>query len=317
MVTLSPAYLPSDGGTQAASAAPSVEENWVVQPSLTLLVLLLVPCVLLLFFLNCFLLFHRLPAFSLRKRASRRKVGQYPCVRVGHSGQARLEPPYMLSPGVVLREGRLGSDTISQGFEATLALEEGVCGRQNTPQSRGSCCQGGSIPSDQICCSPRPRCATPLPCCAPRRAWNAPAYVKKRLRPKVWKVREDELGSSCELDTRHNHVPPNTPAADNALGVTPKVKFCHTSSTQRKSHVGMVPFTLGGSELLEDPSVIPREDTAEHLDASSSLPGPGLDSDFGESPFTSCPPTVTLVPSPGPLEWNGIIMTHVTCGGTD
>ncbi|KAE8636919.1 hypothetical protein XENTR_v10003197 [Xenopus tropicalis] len=298
MVTLIPSYLPSDGGAPAASAAPSVEESLGVQPPLTLLVLLLVPCVLLLFLLNCFLLFHRLPA---RRGAPR---GQYP-----HS-PARLEPPYIPTPGPVLRGGRLSSDTISQGFEATLALEEGVCGRLNRPQSRESCYKGGSTPSEQICCSPH--CAAPLPYCTPRRPRNAPGRVKKRQRPKA----QAEMGSSCELDTRHNEVPPNTPAAQTAPGVTPKVKFCHTSSTQRKTRLGLVPFTPAGSEYSEHPSVIPREDSTDPLYASSSLAGPGLDSDFGVSPCTSCPLTATPAPCPGPREWSGIITTRVTCAAT-
>ncbi|KAM4707200.1 protein huluwa-like [Discoglossus pictus] len=262
MVTLAPSYAPSDGGTSVAHA----EQKLVLQPTLTLLVILLIPCVVLLFLLNCFLLFHRFPVFSLKKRGKRRSIprNNYSCFRNNKVGHARLEK------GGVTSSSKPISGSISQGLEAATALEEGIKESRNKPQSRDSD-------------SPCPACMMSIPCCSSRRSWNPPACAMGRGQIKDDKVPSIDTGCSSELETRHNAVPPNTPAAATATGVTPKVKFCNKTSTQKKPQSGPLPYTPLDSIHFDHASSIPQEDTYAYLSTSSSLPGPGLDSDFGVS----------------------------------
>ncbi|XP_077319284.1 protein huluwa-like [Lithobates pipiens] len=102
-----------------------------------------------------------------------------------------------------------------------------------------------------------------------------------------WNEVEDDRGgtrSSSEQETTYNAAPPNTPAAAMAPGtVTPKVKFCRKTSTQRKRLKGVASFTPLGSALFDNASSIPPEDAPSYLYRNSSSTGPGLDSDFGVS----------------------------------
>ncbi|KAM4049226.1 protein huluwa-like [Anomaloglossus baeobatrachus] len=101
-----------------------------------------------------------------------------------------------------------------------------------------------------------------------------------------WNEVEDDGGdiiSYSEQETEQNAVPPNTPAAPQMASglMTPKVKFCHKTSTQRKA--ARASLNPVGSALFDNASRIPPDDTPTRFSANSSFPGPGLDTDFGVS----------------------------------
>ncbi|XP_075431477.1 protein huluwa-like [Ascaphus truei] len=288
MVTLTPSYSPPDGGTSAVHPTPSVEERLVFQPVLTLLVALLIPCVVLLFLLNCFLLFHRLPAFSLKKRGKRRGAvrSRYPCLRVSQDGRTTIAT----TSSRPLCKGCHGSGSV-QGLEAALAKGEGGQGSRNRPPSRDGSHKANGTVSNPGSCSLRPACVISVPCCSARRPWNPPACVRPPERTMGWVQVGDGVGShgvesqgtesTSELEARYNAVPPNSSEAETAPGVTPKVKFPHKTSTQRKAPGGSVFFTTLDSMHFDQASCIPHGDTSVQL--GHTLPGPGLDSDFGAS----------------------------------
>ncbi|XP_053555627.1 protein huluwa-like [Bombina bombina] len=286
MGTLTPSYAPLDGGTPVANA----DQKLVLQPTLTLLVILLIPCVVLLFLLNCFLLFHRLPVFSQKKREKRRGSvrNKYSCLRNNKTGQAQPEQSYGTTSSKPLCQGRCMSDNVNQGLEATMVLGEGVKEPRCRPHSRDSCHKMDRGNRDS--CSPCPACVMPMPCCSSRRSWHPPACVRPPEGATCWNQGKDDKvvvphssGSSSDMETRHNAVPPNTPAAAIPTSVTPKVKFSNKTSTQRKHQGSSVPYTPLGSLQFDYASSIPQEDSCAHLSTSSNLPGPGLDSDFGVS----------------------------------
>ncbi|XP_040191956.1 protein huluwa-like isoform X2 [Rana temporaria] len=275
MMSVATSVFPLAGGVPATQVAPSVEEKWVLQPSLTLLVFILIPCVVLLFFLNCFLLFHRLPSLSPKQRSKRRggPRGNNPCARATHF---RLPPGCLGASNKSLCDGRCAS--ISQGLEATLALGESAHVSLGT-QSREWCHKLEETPGLHY--SPRPSRMAIVPFSSSR------SCGMPHEGDISWNEVEDDRGgtrSSSEQETRYNAAPPNTPAAAMAPGtVTPKGKFCCKTSTHRKRLNGVASLTPLGSVLFDNASSIPPEDTPSYLYHNSSSTGPGLDSDFGVS----------------------------------
>ncbi|XP_073479499.1 protein huluwa-like [Aquarana catesbeiana] len=305
MMSVNTSVFPLAGGVPSSEVAPSVEEKWVLQPSLALLVFILIPCVVLLFFLNCFLLFHRLPSLSLKKRSKRRggSRGNNPCVRAAH---CRVLPGCLNASNKSLCDGRCAST--SQGLEPTLALGESAHVSLGT-QSREWCQKLEETPGLSYSLSPSRMAIMPF---------SSRSCGMPQEEDRSWNEVEDDRGgtrSSSEQETRYNAAPPNTPAAAMAPGtVTPKVKFCRKTSTQRKRLKGVTSFTPLGSALFDNASSIPPEDTPSYLYHNSSSTGPGLDSDFGVSLCTFCHQTVTPAHTPGLQEWSGITMTPATCG---
>ncbi|XP_075049851.1 protein huluwa-like [Mixophyes fleayi] len=278
MVSVPTSIPPLGGETPFPHVAPSVEEKLVLQPSLMLLVFILIPCVVLLFFLNCFLLFHRLPVLSLKKRAKRRGVLRVnnPCIRNDKTGHKRLKPNCLNTVTKSFCNGHC--DSISQGLEATLALGECAQMFQDRLRSREYCNKVDETPRHPY--SLRPPRLVSMPCCSSR------SCGVTQEREMSWNEVEDGGGgirSYSDQETEHNAAPPNTPAAAaNTPGTTtPKVKFCHKTSTQMKPLGEAVPFTPLGSLLFDRASSICQQNTP--TSAISSFPGPGLDSDFGVS----------------------------------
>ncbi|XP_072269926.1 protein huluwa-like [Pyxicephalus adspersus] len=272
-MSVSPSVFPLPRGAPSSEVAPSAEEKWVLQPSLTLIVFILIPCVVLLFFLNCFLIFHRLPFLSLKKRAKRRagSRGKNPYIR---AAQCSL-PTGSLSASNKSCDGRCCG--ISQGLEATLALGECAHVSMDT-QSRGWCHKLEETPGLSYAVCPSRTALMPF---SSSRSCGVSQERRRR-----WDEVEDDGGgtrSSMEQETRMNAAPPNTPAVAMIQGtVTPKVKFCRKTSTQRKRLKGVTSVTPLGS-VFNNASSIPPEDIPTCLFHNSSSTGPGLDSDFGVS----------------------------------
>ncbi|XP_056403224.1 protein huluwa-like [Hyla sarda] len=273
MVSVTPSLPPFVGGNPLSQAAPSVEEKLVLQPSLTLLVFILLPCVVLLFLINCFLLFYRLPVLPLKKRAKRRGGGSR-----GNNPPYRNEARHNNWPGPGCPDKSTYDSycaAISQGLEATLALGESAHASCDRLQStREWCHKQNETPVRPYCLHP-PR-ASPMPCFLS----GSPSMCQERVIS--WNEVEDGGGgggiSYSEQESRQNAAPPNTPAAPQMV---PGVKNCNKTSTQRKP-LG-APFTPLGSVLFDHASSIPPDDLPTRFSANSSFLGPGLDSDFGVS----------------------------------
>ncbi|KAM9331058.1 protein huluwa-like [Gastrophryne carolinensis] len=275
-MSVSPSLSPLGGGTPSSHVAPSQEDKLVLQPSLTLLIFILIPCVVLLFFLNCFLLFHRFPGLNFKKRGKRRggsrgSNNNYPCVRSAQTAHVRAPPGCPHTSNKSSCDGCGAS--INQGLEATMALGESA---------------HVSLDRHQWKLEETPECPylLRLPRVGPMRGSLSRSCVISQDSGRSWDEVEDDGGgtrSYSDQETRHN-APPNTPAVAMAPGtVTPKVKFCRKTSTQRKRLQGLASITPLGSLMFDNASSIPLEDTPTLFSRNSSLPGPGLDSDFGVS----------------------------------
>ncbi|KAM3940106.1 protein huluwa-like [Leptodactylus fuscus] len=273
MVSVTPSLPPIVGGNASAQALPSLEEKLVLQPFLTLMVFILLPCVVMLFLINCFLLFHHLPVLSLKKRGKRRggssKGNNHSC-RSNQAGYKTKPQPSCLDKCTC--DGYSG--VLSRGLEATLALGESAhvsCDRLQS--TREWCFKQNETPVRPYCLCPSH--GIPMSCCPSR----TPAMSQDR--EITWNEVEDGGGglmSYSEQETQQNAAPPNTPAApQTARGV----KFCRKTSTQRKN-LG-VPFNPLGSLLFDHASSIPPDDTPTRFSGHCSSLGPGLDSDFGVS----------------------------------
>ncbi|XP_077136854.1 protein huluwa-like [Ranitomeya variabilis] len=275
MASVATSLSPLIGGNPMAQAAPSVEEKLILQPSLTLLVFILLPCVVFLFLLNCFLLFFRLPAQSLEKRGKRRGGVSRGNKQSGHK-RAELSCPEKST-----RDSYSG--VVSQGLEATLALGESAhTPRDRLQSTREWCYKQNETPVRPYClCTPH---AMSIPR-GPSRTCPCPVALSPN-RGVSWNEVEDGGGgitSYSDQETPQNAAPPNTPAAPQTAPpiMTPKAKFCHKTSTQRKT-VGASLNPLG-SMLFDHASRIPPDDTPTRFSANSSFQGPGLDTDFGVS----------------------------------
>ncbi|XP_063815025.1 protein huluwa-like [Pseudophryne corroboree] len=278
MVSVATSLAPIAGGSLFPHVAPSAEEKLVLQPSLILLVFILIPCVVLLFFLNCFLLFHRLPALPLQRRHKRRGPvrGRKHCARNDKSAHIRIETSCPRPENTSMCHGHCAS--ISRGLEATQALGESAQMYRDRLHSREWGHKLDETPGHPY--SLRTPQLLAVPCCSSR------SCGLSRDREMTWNEVVDGGGgtrSYSEQEMAHNAAPPNTPAAATiAPGTTtPKVKFCRQTSTQRKPVGGAVPFSPLGSLLFDHASSIPQQNTSNS--AISSFPGPGLDSDFGVS----------------------------------
>ncbi|XP_068121235.1 protein huluwa-like [Hyperolius riggenbachi] len=279
MVSIPPSVFPLARGVPSSHDAPLVEGRLPLQPSLALLVFILIPCVLLLFFLNCFLLLHRLPILSLKKRDKRRggQRGKSPWPRTTQGPRSRV-PAGCLPAPKPLCDGCYSS--ISHGLEATLALGECANVSQERIQSRDWFHRLEETPE-------RPSSLHPLWAGSSRPCSLSRSCGTPQDRGRSWNEVEDDGGgmrSSSDEETRCNVAPPNTPSAALAKkAVTPKVKFSRKTSTQRKRPPEIRTFTPLGSAMFENASSILSGDTSTLFSPNSSLPGPGLDSDFGVS----------------------------------
>ncbi|XP_033020151.1 protein huluwa-like [Lacerta agilis] len=233
------------------------EQALALQPTLRLLVGLLIPCLLLLFLLNCLLLLGWRPTC---RRVGRRELGQAP--------PASPQLFQVVSGSAVLRQGDNGRVVLQQ----LLQPAEGPGGLRAFPLPLS--CSGRAAPSS----GSRSRGAT-----RPHRSSQAPL----RGHPGNGTPR-GTVSSSSDQDKQPILVPPNTPVSGSGTGDIPDGTFshCHTS-TQNKvcrssrpvsaTHPQAVPFEHGSSIQCEDQRV---QFNSANFTASQ---GPGLDSDFGAS----------------------------------
>ncbi|XP_066460960.1 protein huluwa-like [Eleutherodactylus coqui] len=275
MVSVTPSLPALIEGNPTAQAALAVEQKLVLQPSLTLLVFILLPCIVLMFLINCFLLFYRHPVVTLKKRGKRRgwiSGGNNASYRSNKTGPNKPKPRYPNKSPCDCYCGAIG-----QGLEATLALDEGAHVSFDRLQTTGEWSHKQNETPVRPCYLRQPH-ATSVPC----RPSRPPRSQERGV---SWNDMEDDGGGgiSYSEETEHYAAPPNTPVATETTPgmMTPKVKFCHKTSTQRKTP--RTPFNPLGSILFDHPSSIPTNDTPARFSGNGSYLGPGLDGDFGIS----------------------------------
>ncbi|XP_078533358.1 protein huluwa-like [Lissotriton helveticus] len=250
MVTGTP-FLPSAG---ARSNASTPGENLPLQPALTLLIAVLVPCVVVLALLNCALLLQRLPeCFRARKRGA---GGSPWSVDIEHGDESTsVESSSRGSQEL----GAASGSAASQGLDVARALGDGP-----TPGDRdlGSFRPAITVTVTQASGSLRGQ---------PLRGLNQRRMSQRTV-------------SSSDLEGRASQVPPNTPVSTPGPRATPAVQYAQKTSTQRKRQGNTILIVSPMDSVhFEQPSTIRHDHTAIPFSANSSSAGPGLDSDFGAS----------------------------------
>ncbi|KAI5612930.1 hypothetical protein C0J50_4662 [Silurus asotus] len=253
--------------SQAVTVLPSPELRESVQvSSLTLLVLVLIPCVVLLLLLNCLLLGHKLLQLARKKRA---RYGSE-CTLLHSSSSlstrqrvARFGGDPSFGPPRKATYASVSEPMLAQPITSSLtssAERRAACGRRCRPEALahpdGATCAGsGSL-----------RVPRTLLGASGSRAWRRSAPVLLQ-------------SSDSELE-RENVAPPNSPEQlliQSRHGSLPVMM--RRSSTVELEMVSLDKVHVEG-ELV---SSIPQEISCFIASASSSAAGPGLDSDFGAS----------------------------------
>ncbi|XP_069482639.1 protein huluwa-like [Ambystoma mexicanum] len=283
MVTAT-SFLPTAGArTNVSPTVPGTGETLPLQPALTLLVALLIPCVALLFLLNCVLLIQRFATFNRKKKpSSQRWSGQLE----DGQGSAAVEASTVSGDSQASQELRLPSaSATSQGLDAVLTLAEAHRFRER-PYSRDGLHKPDGTAGDLDVCSLRPAITVTVSRAPTRLPRELSLGGKGMRRMPAWTAgrTSQRTISSSDLEVRASQAPPNTPVTTPAPRVSPAVQHAQKTSTQRKRHGHPILIVSPLDTVhFEHGSSIPQDQTAIPFSANSSSAGPGLDSDFGAS----------------------------------
>ncbi|XP_028830283.1 protein huluwa isoform X2 [Denticeps clupeoides] len=225
-------------------------------PGLTLLVLLLVPCLLLVLLLNCLLLGLKLLRLA---RGHKRESGG----PEGHAGSRFSE-----GPSFACRSGKRIYVSASEPMLAppvtsslTSSAERAAACRRSVRPDGATCGGSGSlrVPSTFLAA--------------------VSTAGSHSIKPREW--RRGAPVSDSDTDGGHA-VPPNSPEV-HAVDAGGRARLRRSSTLERlRSHFEMVSADRLHVEC-EVASSIPPEMTCLVASASSFVEGPGLDSDFGAS----------------------------------
>ncbi|XP_012695318.2 protein huluwa isoform X2 [Clupea harengus] len=250
---------------QPVSATPQVTANI---PGLTVVIILLVPCLLLVLLLNCLLLGHKLlllaRARTRVRTSSRCSLLQSTRQRVSHFTDG---PSFSYPNGRT--NGPVSRPILVMPVTSSLtSSQERVAGCRRSTQPDGATCAGsGSLPAPSTFLAAM---STGLP----RRAR---AYFSK---PVKWRRIPLEPTHSSDSDVeRPNTVPPNSPVPG-CFGPLRQSSIVEVHSDVELGSVDQVYMEC------EVASNIPPENSyfiASTGSSGCSAVGPGLDSDFGAS----------------------------------
>ncbi|CAM5143783.1 unnamed protein product [Natator depressus] len=283
-----------EGFNQACSrlapggAAPSPgQEGFVVplgalQPILCLLIALLIPCVVLLFLLDCQLLLLlrlRLRPLTARQRGRRqqRQLGDQ-------------SPPAMAASAP-------SSPIACHGPGSTPCSEEGLAGCSR----RLPCCSAGAaLP----CNSRRPPRNLP-PCCS-----------QAQRRAPCWTGASQGTVSVRDLDACPPPVPPSTPATTSGSGGHPK-EDVPPETHQHPENSSHQPPHFPPSHGLGPFRVRQGDDRTAPLNSANFIAslGPGMDSNFGASERSTMAVTTSLDAGQSPAFAYSLIWGDENQGG--
>ncbi|KAL2100037.1 hypothetical protein ACEWY4_004431 [Coilia grayii] len=259
---------------QPVSATPPVTASI---PGLTIVIILLVPCLLLVLLLNCLLLGHKLLLLARGKTrvrtSSECSLLQSTRQRVSHF----TDGPSLSYPNGRNR-GPVHRPVLSMPVTSSLtSSQELMAGRRRSTQPDGATCAGsGSLLPPSTFLDPVSS-ATRVD--LPRRAC---AYFRKPVQWQSveWRRIPQEPTPSTESDIeRANTVPPNSPV--------PECYVPLRQSSTVEVHSDMELRSIDRVHMeCEVASSIPAENSyflASAGSSAGSAVGPGLDSDFGAS----------------------------------
>ncbi|XP_041915211.1 protein huluwa isoform X1 [Alosa alosa] len=257
---------------QPVSATPSVTANI---PGLTIVIILLVPCLLLVLLLNCLLLGHKLLLLAGGKTrvrtSSQCSLLQSTRQRVSHFTDG---PSFSYPNGRTY--GPVSRPILAMPVTSSLtSSQERVAGCLRSTQPDGATCAGsGSLPVPSTLLAATSTTGSAARAGLPRRAR---AYFS---RPVEWRRFPLEPTQSSDSDVeRANTVPPNSPAP-RCCGPLRQSSTLEVHSDVELGFLNQVHMEC------EFASSIPPENSyfiPSVGSSAGSAVGPGLDSDFGAS----------------------------------
>ncbi|KAJ8396587.1 hypothetical protein AAFF_G00016530 [Aldrovandia affinis] len=273
------------------SVTPSSLTEGLPISNLTLLILLLIPCVVLLLLFNCVILGYKLLIFAKRKRGRRRLSSESTLLQSTLSTQQRITRISEV-PSFSNQNGKRNFISVSEPMLAppvtsslTSSKERAGTGQRFRLMRPDGATRGGSgslrAPSTILATMSTTGSTTRAD--LPRRSGM---HTKGSL---DWRRSAPNLlqSSDSEMD-RPNRVPPNSPvfsAPPSGQG-TSNLRAMRRSSTMellneiKNTAANSLDLTKMGYEYA---SSIPQESSCFVASANSSIVGPGLDSDFGAS----------------------------------
>ncbi|KAK6492492.1 protein huluwa [Huso huso] len=281
MSQLDPALL---SGGLGPSNPPILDERLPVS-SLSLLILLLIPCVVLLLLFNCVILGYKLLSWK-KKRRRRRRLREQPSFfspstefsTLSRTPKLSEEPSFANNAGPGPRPGRIHPAS-SAHTSGENRGEPGPRGRAYKPD--GTAGEGsGSLRPPSTILAVLSTTASTTRAELPRRT-QVHTNSSSDWRAGVHQI----VPFSSDSETERPHpVPPNSPEITVQRDL-PGTRQMHRSSTMRlhnERHIRIMSPPVD-SVRFECASSIPREETGFVHSGNSSTLGPGLDSDFGAS----------------------------------
>ncbi|KAG5834274.1 protein huluwa [Anguilla rostrata] len=268
------------------SVTPSALTEGLPISSLTLLILLLIPCVVLLLLLNCVILGYKLFLFAKRKRGRRRLSPESTLLQSTLSTEQRITRISM--PSFSNKNGKRNFISVSEPMLAhpvtsslTSSKERAATAQRFRVMVPDGTRRGGSeyLKAPSTILATMSTTGSTSRADLPRRTCM---YAKSAL---DWRRSAPVLLQSSDSEAdRPNRVPPNSPELSApTLG--------DTSGTMRRSSTMELLNEIKNTSVnhvdskleYEYASSIPPESLCFIASANSSIVGPGLDSDFGAS----------------------------------
>ncbi|XP_041126455.1 protein huluwa-like [Polyodon spathula] len=277
MSQLDPALL---SGGLGASANPPILDEGLPFSSLSLLILLLIPCVVLLLLFNCVILGYKLLSWKKKRRRRRRLREQRSFFspstefsKLSRTPKLSDEPSFANNAG----PGRIRPVSSAHSLGEKRG-EPGPRGRAYKPD--GTAGEGSSSLRPPSTIAVLSTTASTTRADLPRRA-QVHTNSSSDWRAGVHQI----VPISSDSETERPHpVPPNSPEV-NVQRDLPGTRQMHRSSTMRlhsERHIRIMSPPVD-SVRFECASHIPREEIGFIHSGNSSTQGPGLDSDFGAS----------------------------------
>ncbi|KAJ8339283.1 hypothetical protein SKAU_G00360690 [Synaphobranchus kaupii] len=269
------------------SVTPSTFTEGLPISSLTLLILLLIPCVVLLLLLNCVILGYKVLILAERKRGRRRLSSESTLLQSTLSTQQRITR--ISVPSFSNKNGKSNFISVSEPMLAppvtsslTSSKERASTG-QRIRIMRPDGATGGRSESLRAPSTIRATMSTTgstTRADLPRRTCM---YTKSAV---DWRRSAPVLLQSSDSETdRPNRVPPNSPefSAPPLGGTSRSMRRSSTMELLNETKNTGV-YAVDSMKLeYEYASSVPQESSCFIASANSSIVGPGLDSDFGAS----------------------------------
>ncbi|XP_012992657.2 protein huluwa isoform X1 [Esox lucius] len=252
--------------------------------SLTLLIILLIPCVVLLLLLNCLFLGYKLLLFSKKNRKKQRSDSENTLLQSTFSTRQRISR-ISEAPLFSNKDGKITYISVSEPM-----LSQPVSSSRTSSKERAAVDQrfrflrpdGATGGVSETLRASSTSLATKADCTS---RFNLPRRSRMCSRNKMnWSRSAPLVLQSSDSEAEiPNLVPPNSPAVPGPQSrITPEPRALRRSSTMELQNV----LNNAGDhhfDMVEYASSIALETSCFVASVNSSTVGPGLDSDFGAS----------------------------------